>query len=274
MVEILVTGRRSDGSWRALANPGRKLGPGEVCVFEGSLDVEFVQRYGDGSWSVHFPGCDDPESAFQELGRAPLPPYLRRPRGPDERILADRSRYQTVFASVPGSIAAPTAGLHFTAVVLRALADRGVATTCLTLHVGEGTFRPVEADDPADHVMHTEHFEVPPAVTEAVRAARGRGGRVVACGTTVARVLEDRAGKDGVPEAGVGETDIFLRPGHRFRGLDALLTNFHLPRSTLLMLVASLVGRERALDVYRVALERGYRFYSYGDASLFFGPPS
>ncbi len=273
-VELLVTGHLPDGSWRALANPGRKLGPGEVCAFEGTLDVEFMQRGGDGSWSVRFPGCDDPEAAFEELGRAPLPPYLRRPRGSDDRILADRRRYQTVFAQVPGSIAAPTAGLHFTDDVLRALAARDIAVTRLTLHVGEGTFRPVEAADPADHVMHTEQFDVPEAAKEAVRAARERGGRVVACGTTVARVLEARADQNGVPRAGPGETDIFLCPGHRFRGLDILLTNFHLPRSTLLMLVAALVGRERALGLYRTALGRGYRFFSYGDACLFFRPSS
>jgi S-adenosylmethionine:tRNA ribosyltransferase-isomerase len=206
------------------------------------------------------------EARLLEVGRAPLPPYIRRDGSED--AAADRARYQTVFASVAGAVAAPTAGLHFTPELLAALRDRGVETVEVTLHVGVGTFAPVRATEVEAHTMHAEHYELSAAVAAAVERTRARGGRVVAVGTTSARTLEACATGQRTVTAGRGATDIFLYPGRAPRVVDALVTNFHLPESTLLMLVAAMTGREEILAVYREAVARRYRFYSYGDAML------
>ena len=199
--------------------------------------------------------------ALERFGHMPLPPYLDRP---DEPL--DRRRYQTVYARDPGSVAAPTAGLHFTDELLGAVEERGVEVARITLHVGVGTFRPVDEEDPSEHEMHAEVYRVPEEAAEAIEGARKAGGRVWAVGTTVVRTLETVAAEHGGVRAAAGTTDLFIRPGHRFRAVDALITNFHLPRSTLLMLVSAFGGRERVLAAYEEAVREGYRFYSYGDA--------
>jgi len=205
-----------------------------------------------------------PDASPYAVGETPLPPYIRR----EAPHPADAERYQTVFARVPGSVAAPTAGLHLSRALLAELARAGVERAEVVLHVGPGTFRPLRPEDLARGRLHAEPFELPAEAAERVAATRERGGRVVAVGTTAARVLEARATPDGRVRAGRGETDLFLRPGRPFRAVDALLTNFHLPRSSLLLLVAAFGGRERVLDAYAEAVRRGYRFYSYGDAML------
>jgi S-adenosylmethionine:tRNA ribosyltransferase-isomerase len=221
----------------------------------------------DSEWRVELVDPADPaapvEALLERVGHVPLPPYIERA---DDEL--DRERYQTVFAAVPGAVAAPTAGLHFTPELLARLAARGVRRASVTLHVGAGTFLPVQSEDPRQHPMHSERYELTADAARAVQAARAAGGRVVAVGTTSARVLETCAGEGGELRPGAGETRLFLLPGAPFRAVDALLTNFHLPRSTLLMLVSAFAGRERILRLYGEAIERGYRFYSYGDAML------
>ncbi len=205
----------------------------------------------------------DPQDAIERHGHVPLPPYIARPDGRE-----DVERYQTVYAREPGSVAAPTAGLHFTAELLETLAARGVRRIDVLLHVGAGTFKPVEADDPADHVMHTEQFDVSVTAADACNAVRASGHRLWAVGTTATRTLESVTGADRIVRAASGETGLFIRPGYSFRAVDRLITNFHLPRSTLLMLVAAFAGYELTMEAYRVALANDYRFYSYGDAMV------
>ena len=272
-VELLL-GERLDGEgtrseeWEVLARPGRKARVGVRLRFGDGLEAEVVERLGDGRYRVRFSEAVEPR--LELLGHVPLPPYIKRADRPE-----DRERYQTVFAERPGAIAAPTAGLHFTEGLLERLAARGIATARVTLHVGIGTFKPVTAELVHEHLMDEERYEVPEATPAAIREARSRGGRVVAVGTTVVRTLESaaaRAEAAGLPPgevaAGAGRTGLFIYPGFRFRAVDALLTNFHLPRSTLLMLVAAFAGRERLLAAYEEAIAEGYRFYSYGDAML------
>ena len=274
--------------WKAFVRPARKLAPGELLVLEGgALGARALERprLAGGApaqeWIVELvplgPGGSglepvDPAglvALLERHGHLPLPPYVARPGGgtPEEERL-DRERYQTVFARVPGAVAAPTAGLHLTERLLAGLEQAGIGHAFLTLHVGAGTFLPVQAEDLAEHRMHAERFDLPAATAERVAAARRAGGRVVAVGTTSVRTLESRAAPDGTLAPGTGTTELFLRPGARFHVVDALLTNFHLPRSTLLMLVAAFAGRERVLRLYGEALREGYRFYSYGDAML------
>ena len=264
---------------RALVRPAKRLRPGERIELEGGALVAIaVERLPDrdgrpgAEWVLEI---DDPRApgrdldrALEQVGRMPLPPYVRRARADDPRSAADRERYQTVFAREPGAVAAPTAGLHLSTALIERLAGRGIRLASVTLHVGAGTFLPVTAEDVSEHRMHAERYALSAETVRAVESARARGGRIVAVGTTSVRVLESCADEAGRLHAGSGETSIFLTPGHRFRCVDALLTNFHLPRSTLLMLVAAFVGRERVLALYREAIERGYRFYSYGDAML------
>jgi S-adenosylmethionine:tRNA ribosyltransferase-isomerase len=207
------------------------------------------------------------EEAIEQHGVMPVPPYIRRDPG-DPREALDRERYQTVYAGPGGSIAAPTAGLHFTEAILDDLAAHGVVIARLVLHVGPGTFQPIRAAEVTAHRIEPEEFRLPPETAAAIASCRARGGRVVAVGTTVTRVLEAQAAEEGTVRAGEGRCDLFIGPGHRFRAVDALLTNFHLPRSSLLVLVAAFAGRERVLAAYREALRRGFRFYSYGDAML------
>ncbi|MEN8160202.1 MAG: tRNA preQ1(34) S-adenosylmethionine ribosyltransferase-isomerase QueA [Myxococcota bacterium] len=250
------------GEWRALVR-ARALRVGTKLVFErgaDALEAEVTALADGGEVTLACP----PDRSPYALGETPLPPYIRR----DEAQPEDAERYQTVFARVPGAVAAPTAGLHLTEALLAALASAGIGFAELVLHVGPGTFRPLREADLAAGRLHAETFELPAETAAAIARARERGGRVVAVGTTSVRVLEARARDDGTVEPGHGETDLFLRPGRRFRVVDALLTNFHLPRSSLLLLVAAFAGREPILAAYQEAIAAGYRFYSYGDAML------
>jgi len=255
-------------TWRAMLKGSGRVKPGERLSFEGgALAGIFKGRLPDGQAELAFDlGHDGLMAALQRVGRAPLPPYIKRPNDDPDRE-ADLARYQTIYARRPGAIAAPTAGLHFTPEVFAALDAAGVRRATLTLHVGLGTFKPVTAERVEDHVMHAEWFELPAAAAEAIAAARAAGRRVVAVGTTATRVLETVA-RQGPWRAASGSTDLFITPGFEFRAVDALVTNFHLPRSTLLMLVAAFAGRERVLAAYEQAKRRRYRFYSYGDAML------
>lgn len=255
--------------WDALVRPGSKLKPGRVVDIgeggpsDGGLRVHMVDSIPGGGRRVRLESSLSPRAAIDRWGEMPLPPYIDR--AADE---ADREHYQTVYARATGSVAAPTAGLHFTPAVLEALAAKGVAIERITLHVGVGTFRPVDADDLADHEMHSEWYEVTPDVAARLNAVRERGGALWAVGTTVTRTLESVADDDGVIRPATGWTDLFIRPPYSFRVVDRLLTNFHLPKSTLLMLVSALAGYERTMDAYGEAIEEGYRFYSYGDAMV------
>ena len=225
--------------------------------------AEAVERIGEQDWLVRFSGTADFENWLQQAGAMPIPPYLNRAA---EEL--DRERYQTVYAAEPGAVAAPTAGLHFTSQLLEQLAEQGIATAAVTLHVGLGTFQPVRVERVQDHQIHRERYQIPADTAAAVAAARQRGSRVVAVGTTACRTLEYAADADGTIRAGQGEADIFIYPGYRFKAVDALLTNFHLPESTLLMLVSAFGGQEFILSAYEEAVRREFRFYSYGDAML------
>ncbi|MFT7542324.1 MAG: S-adenosylmethionine:tRNA ribosyltransferase-isomerase, partial [Gammaproteobacteria bacterium] len=270
-------------AWLAFVNPARKPKPGErIAVEGGALLVEMIERPLDSDgrpgmeWMLRLLGPDGEAGNDLELleayGRVPLPPYIER--GDEEsarhadRAEEDRRRYQTVYANEAGAVAAPTAGLHFTPELLAELEAKGVQRASVTLHVGPGTFRPVEVEDVRDHPMHAERFVLPQATVDAVAATRARGGRIVAVGTTSVRVLESCVQEDGTLRAQSGSTDIFLYPGRELRVIDALITNFHLPHSTLLMLVSAFIGRERTLQIYSDAVARRYRFYSFGDAML------
>ena len=276
-VELLLLEPAGPGrAWRALVHPARKLRPGEVLtVAGGEVEARLVARP-DEEWRVELVDPLDPRAPVEELlarvGRMPLPPYIERggrePETVGARDALDRERYQTVYARRPGAVAAPTAGLHFTPGLLGALEARGVRRASVTLHVGAGTFRPVKTADPRDHRMHAERFELSPMAVEAIEATRRSGGRVVAVGTTTVRVLESCVDPDGRLVPRTGETRLFLLPGASFRVVDALWTNFHLPKSTLLMLVCAFAGTERVLELYREAVAEGYRFYSYGDPML------
>jgi S-adenosylmethionine:tRNA ribosyltransferase-isomerase len=264
--EVLLLERRAPDEWDALLRPGRRLRPGDTVVVSPQLVLRVASGplAADGRRRVRLEAVGlDPEQAIERLGHVPLPPYIRRP---DEA--RDRERYQTVYAREPGSVAAPTAGLHFSPELLERLAARGVARAELLLHVGPGTFQPVTAAQVEQHRIQPEPFWIPPATTQAVARARAAGGRIVAVGTTSVRALESAARQDGSVAAGEGESGLVIFPGYRFRVVDALVTNFHLPRSSLLLLVAAFAGRERVLEAYAEAVRRGYRFYSYGDAML------
>jgi len=279
-VELLVLGPGvPPGRWRALVRPAKRIAPGETLELEGgAVLARACERLPgpDGrpgpAWSFEIFDPAAPERTVADLlevfGRVPLPPYIRREAAEDPRSPADRTWYQTVYARVPGAVAAPTAGLHLTSALLDRLAERGVARTAVTLHVGPGTFQPVSADRVEDHAMHAEEYAVPEEAVDAVAKTRARGGRVIAVGTTSARTLESRRDPAGGIRSGSGETSLFIAPGYAFGVVDGLLTNFHLPRSTLLMLVSALAGRERVLRLYAEAMASGYRFYSYGDAML------
>jgi S-adenosylmethionine:tRNA ribosyltransferase-isomerase len=264
-VELLLLEPEGDDrdTWRCLVRASKPVRAGTRIGLAGGAAVEVLGRE-DDAWTVRIHAEGGTDAVLEREGRTPLPPYIKRRRD-DPRERLDRERYQTVFARSPGAVAAPTAGLHFTPRVLAALAAREVRTTCLTLHTGEGTFLPVRAERVEENRMHAERFEISERAAESVRAARLRGGRVVAVGTTVVRALEANATEGGSVRAGSGRCDLFIRPGHRFRVTDALVTNFHLPRSTLLMLVSAFGGTERVLAAYREAVRTGYRFYSYGD---------
>jgi S-adenosylmethionine:tRNA ribosyltransferase-isomerase len=259
--EVLLVTREADGTWRALVRPGGRIRAGSVLRLEGDDRIEVVERLDTGERRVRLVGEGGDEQVLARRGRVPLPPYIHRDPTP-----LDAVRYQTVYADAPGSVAAPTAGLHFTPALLAGLEARGATLARLTLHVGPGTFRPVSVEDPLHHRLDAEAFTLPEAAAAAIRTARERGGAVWAVGTTVTRTLESCAERDGTVRAGAGWTSLFIRPGHTFKVVDHLVTNFHLPRSTLLMLVAAFAGREAVLEAYRQAVARRYRFYSYGDA--------
>lgn len=247
--------------WEALVRPGRKLKPGRMLTVAPGFSVRVLEACPDGRRIVRLEGDIPVADAVRRFGRVPLPPYLGRDEEP-----IDRERYQTVYARSEGSVAAPTAGLHFTRALLDEIASRGVSRTAVTLHVGTATFRPVEVDDPSRHVMDAEHYVVPAEAAAEYRRCRERGGRVWAVGTTVVRALESTAeGRDRI-RPGPGRTELFIHPPYDFRAVDCLVTNFHLPRSTLLMLVAAFAGIEAARAAYDAAVANGYRFYSYGDA--------
>jgi S-adenosylmethionine:tRNA ribosyltransferase-isomerase len=268
-VDLLLLEREpGEPVWRCLASTGKGLRPGSRLLVAQGFEAEFLGEIPGGRVRVRLHAADDDvEGAIRRHGVMPLPPYIRRGAG-DPRDALDRERYQTVYAKEDGSIAAPTAGLHFTEAILADLAGRGIEVGRLTLHVGPGTFLPVRTERVEDHRLEPEAFRLPAAAAEAVAACRARGGRVVAVGTTVTRVLE-WCGRDGAPlRPGLGWCDLLITPGHRFRVVDALLTNFHLPRTSLLVLVAAFAGREPVLAAYHEAVTRGFRFYSYGDAML------
>jgi S-adenosylmethionine:tRNA ribosyltransferase-isomerase len=249
--------------WTALVRPGGKLKPGRTVEIGPELSVEIVDSTPGGERIVRLDTPLGLAEALDRYGEVPLPPYVER-----TATEADRERYQTVYARERGSVAAPTAGLHFTPGMLEAMEARGVRIVRLVLHVGVGTFRPVETEDPAEHRMHSEWYSVSAEAADALNATRAAGGSICCVGTTVTRTLESVATDDGIVHAGQGWTDIFIRPPYRFKAVDHLVTNFHLPRSTLLMLVSALGGYELVMRAYRDAIAQGYRFYSYGDAML------
>lgn len=260
-IELLLLRREDDASWRALARPSRRLRPGTALTFPGSeLHACLLDRLEDGEWRLRFGGVENVNEALHAVGTMPLPPYITADSAPE-------NRYQTVYADREGSIAAPTAGLHFSRPLLQEIEASGVGIEYVTLHVGAGTFRPVATERVADHRMHAEWGELPESVAVAIQATRRSGGRVVAVGTTTTRLLESAA-QDGDLRPWRGETDCFLYPGCHFRVVDALVTNFHLPRSTLLMLVSAFAGRDFVLRAYAEAIAARYRFYSFGDAML------
>ncbi len=265
-IEATLHKQIAPGRWRAFARPGKRLKVGQRVDFASGLSAAVAGKGDDGEITLAF-DREGPAlmAALEAYGAMPLPPYIKRNGLADDR---DRNDYQTVFAAKPGAVAAPTAGLHFTEALLAALDARGVRRVTLTLHVGAGTFLPVKAERVADHVMHAEWGTIDAAAAAAVNEARAAGGRVVAVGTTSLRLLETAAGTDGVLHPFAGETDIFITPGYRFKIVDLLLTNFHLPRSTLFMLVCALAGTDRMKGAYRHAIDAGYRFYSYGDCCL------
>ena len=260
-VEILLLRRENATDWEALVKPGRRLKPGAVCVFgDGLLKCEIMSSVPEiGGRIVRFMYDGVFEEILDKLGEMPLPPYIHEK-------LADRTRYQTVYAKNEGSAAAPTAGLHFTPELLEKVKAKGVTVVPVTLHVGLGTFRPVTVEDVDTHVMHSEYYQVTAEAADTLNAIRANGGRIICVGTTSVRTLETVATEDGVIHAGAGDTAIFIYPGKKIKAVDALITNFHLPQSTLLMLVSTFMGRETALDVYREAVEERYRFFSFGDA--------
>lgn len=251
--------------WQAFIRNAKRLKPGDRIAFGHGVDAVAEERLEDGSFILHFEGEEPVEVLLDRAGTMPLPPYIAGKRPADER---DREDYQTLFAREEGAVAAPTAALHFTPRLIEALDAAGIGREMLTLHVGAGTFLPVKANDTDDHRMHSEWGRIEADVAERLNAARAVGGRVIAVGTTSLRLLESATGEDGIIRPFSGDTDIFITPGYRFRAVDGLMTNFHLPKSTLIMLVSALMGRDRVMEIYSHAIAHGYRFYSYGDSSL------
>jgi S-adenosylmethionine:tRNA ribosyltransferase-isomerase len=251
--------------WQAFVRNAKRLHEGDAIAFAAGVSATAESRQPDGSWTLSFHGDEPVEVLLERAGRMPLPPYIAGKRPTDE---ADRADYQTMFADKDGAVAAPTAALHFTPDLIAALGKAGIGRETLTLHVGAGTFLPVKADDTDDHAMHSEWGRIDPATADRLNEVRTNGGRLIAVGTTVLRLLESAAGDDGIIRSFEGDTAIFITPGYRFKAVDGLMTNFHLPKSTLFMLVSALMGRERMQAAYAHAIAGGYRFYSYGDSSL------
>jgi len=262
-VELLLLQRLSgcDECWECMVKPAKRLSKGEEILLESGMAATALFRSDSGNWQVRFLGNEPFSHWLEREGHVPLPPYLQR-----NDLLEDRERYQTVVARESGAVAAPTAGLHFTHELLNRLALRGAETAFVTLHVGLGTFQPVRVERVEEHQIHTERYVIPPETAEAVARTKAAGGRVIAVGTTSARTLEYSAQNDGKVASGSGDADIFIYPGYDFKAVDALITNFHLSESTLLMLVSAFAGQEFVLEAYREAVARKFRFYSYGDA--------
>ena len=263
-IEITLHKPAGENIWRAFARPAKRLRPGDVIEFGADFRAEVIARRDGGEVELKFSGMAL-DQALARFGRMPLPPYIDRRSAPEA---TDEDDYQTVYAKCVGAVAAPTAGLHFTDALLAEIAGKGIAVVTITLHVGGGTFLPVRTERIEDHRMHSEAGHISVAAARSINGARGAGGRVLACGTTVLRLLEAAASPDGTLDAFDGETDIFITPGYRFRITDLLLTNFHLPRTTLFMLVAAFSGLARMKAAYEHAKRAGYRFYSYGDCTL------
>jgi len=266
-VEATLLEPLPDGAWRALLRPLKKVRSGEVIVFSDDLSATVTDR-ADGAATLAFNlAGEDFDAALAASGAMPLPPYIEAKRRADAQ---DREDYQTIWAKRTGAVAAPTASLHFDAALMAALAARGVQTTYVTLHVGAGTFLPVKVDDISDHKMHAEWGEITEKAANEINATRASGGRIIPVGTTALRLIESAAQRDGALAPWLGDTDIFITPGFQFQIADALMTNFHLPKSTLMMLVSALMGRERIMAIYAHAIAAEYRFFSYGDASILF----
>ncbi len=251
--------------WQAFIRNGKRLREGDRIAFAAGVSALSQARHPDGSWTLAFEGEEPVELLLERAGTMPLPPYIAGKRGPDEQ---DRQDYQTVFAACDGAVAAPTAALHFTPELLASLDAAGIGRETLTLHVGAGTFLPVKVDDTSEHAMHSEWGRIDPEVADRLNAARAAGGRIIAVGTTSLRLLESATDESGTIRPFKGDTAIFITPGYRFRAIDGLMSNFHLPKSTLFMLVSALMGLERMQAAYAHAIAGEYRFYSYGDASL------
>ncbi|MCR5686778.1 MAG: tRNA preQ1(34) S-adenosylmethionine ribosyltransferase-isomerase QueA [Lachnospiraceae bacterium] len=257
--EVFLLKNRGGDTWETLVRPGKKLRAGAEVVFSDELSCTVTDCLPDGNRLVKFSYDGIFNEILDRLGQMPLPPYITHK-------LADPARYQTVYAKYDGSAAAPTAGLHFTPELLDSVIDMGVSICYVTLHVGLGTFRPVKCDNIEDHVMHSEWYDIPEGSARIINSTKASGGKVICVGTTSCRTVESAADENGTVHAGSGDTDIFIYPGYKFRVLDGLITNFHLPESTLLMLVSALAGRERIMEAYEEAIRRKYRFFSFGDA--------
>lgn len=261
-IELLLLKRREKDIWETLVKPGKKAKPGTEIVFgDGLLTGKILDTVEDGNRLIQFSYQGIFEEILDQLGQMPLPPYITH-------HLKDKNRYQTVYAKHEGSAAAPTAGLHFTEALLKQVEEKGVSIARVTLHVGLGTFRPVKVENVLDHHMHSEFYRIEPEAAEKINRAKSGGGRVICVGTTSCRTIESAARDDGKVPAASGWTDIFIYPGYRFKVLDGLITNFHLPESTLVMLVSALAGREQVLSAYQEAIDERYRFFSFGDAML------
>ena len=260
LIEILLLKRRENDIWECLVKPGKKARPGAQITFgDGILTGEIIDVVEEGNWLIQFHYEGIFEEILDRLGEMPLPPYITHK-------LQDKNRYQTVYAKNEGSAAAPTAGLHFTKELLKEVEDMGVKIAHVTLHVGLGTFRPVKVDDVENHHMHSEFYVVEEDQAKMINDTKKNGGRVISVGTTSCRTLESASGEDGVLRAGSGWTEIFIYPGYQFKIIDGLITNFHLPESTLLMLVSALAGKEKIMHAYEEAVKERYRFFSFGDA--------
>lgn len=262
-VEVLLLKRNEGDVWETLVRPGKKCKPGQKLVFGGGkLHAEVLETVDDGNRLIKFFYNGIWEEVLDSLGEMPLPPYITHK-------LKDKNRYQTVYAKYDGSAAAPTAGLHFTPELLKQIEEKGIKLAYVTLHVGLGTFRPVKEENILDHHMHTEMYQVTKEAADIINDTKNGGGRVICVGTTSCRTIESAADENGCVKPGSGDTDIFIYPGYRFKALDCLITNFHLPESTLLMLVSALAGRENVLAAYEEAIRERYRFFSFGDACFF-----
>ena len=262
VIEVLLLKRRENDVWETLVKPGKKARPGTKLVFgDGSLRAEVMDVVEEGNRLIRFSYEGIFEEALDRLGEMPLPPYITHK-------LQDKTRYQTVYAKYDGSAAAPTAGLHFTKELLAEIEDMGVKIAYVTLHVGLGTFRPVKEENILEHHMHSEHYQVTQETADVINQTKEQGGRVICVGTTSCRTVESAADEGGRVQPGCGDTEIFIYPGYQFKVLDCLVTNFHLPESTLVMLVSALAGRENVLSAYEKAIEEKYRFFSFGDAML------